>query len=336
MDPASTVEATVRAALAAVQLQAEGSVGLGDETLDSSLARSHPLRFIAAFQQLFYSRCYARSAAPASGASVFLPDPELVRGLSRSNASTSHWDHGWRVVRLHPGGWADVVKGERVRRLTVAQLLPAGPSGVAPGSEVLLPAPSQALDVQPTYYFAFGDVLGCDLDEVALVRLYFHVRADAAPLLLRWLSETMNRYQVPFRMKLPDRPALYQRADAAVLYCARRYAGIVLRLIGGMPEGVRESLSDLPPLFTRPLGPGMGFAEDPWTGESFGMHRSRLVAEAMLALLARGSPSGEAEKWAAMEARFAAEGLSLARPWLNPGSVDPPGIAPEPGSRLHG
>jgi len=64
------------------------------------------------------------------------------------------------------------------------------------------------------------------------------------------------------------------------------------------------------------LADGLALAEDP--GESFGEHRSKILAAAMAAT--RGKPLDE--RRAEVRLQFEQQGLSLDQPWLNAGSVD--------------
>ena len=55
---------------------------------------------------------------------------------------------------------------------------------------------------------------------------------------------------------------------------------IVARVLPAIRAEVRKYLRPATPLLTRILHEGIGLAEDPATGESFGMSRSRLIAQA--------------------------------------------------------
>jgi hypothetical protein len=85
--------------------------------------------------------------------------------------------------------------------------------------------------------------------------------------------------------------------------------------------GFTEILLPTVPLFSKYLLPGLGFAEDPGNGESFGMNRCRLLAEAVCRAHASGEPSALA-RMAAVREVFGENGLALAAPYLNPGSRD--------------
>jgi hypothetical protein len=104
-----------------------------------------------------------------------------------------------------------------------------------------------------------------------------------------------------------------------VLYVGGRYFPITARLV----EIVRTAvpLENSVPLFTKRLWPGIGVAADPGNGESFGTHRCRLTAEAIVQAWREGRQD-VAARFASVAARFHATGLDPARPWLGPGSVD--------------
>jgi len=95
----------------------------------------------------------------------------------------------------------------------------------------------------------------------------------------------------------------------------------VARIVEALPAGALPQPEAPVPLFTRRLRAGIGVAEDPGNGESFGMHRCRLAADAIVAAWWQGRADPEA-RFEAVEARFRLYGLTLDRPYLAPGSVD--------------
>ena len=74
------------------------------------------------------------------------------------------------------------------------------------------------------------------------------------------------------------------------------------------------------PLFARRLRAGVGQAEDPAGGESFGQHRCRIVAEGLWNAYVEQASTREA-RLACVVAQFERHGLSLRRPHLNAGST---------------
>jgi hypothetical protein len=287
----------------------------GDSSDTESLVR--------AVQGTLYDRCYARRlggpAAPPSRMDA--ADPEFTRQLAQANAGRERWDKGWVIHQLGPNGQVFVRKGERERAAMPGAFISETVMGMAPqiGGSVSIRAPRESVDVQPGYYFAFGETLDELAEQLSLVRFYFHCSADSAVLLIGELTEALNRFQVPFQLKTPAIRTLYGRTDAAVLYTGARYVAITARIIAGLRHHV--PLEPAVPLFTKPLWPGIGAAVEPGSGESFGMHRCRLAAEGIVDAWRNGSQDVPA-RFTAVAARFTAAGIDFARPYAGPDGVD--------------
>lgn len=280
-----------------------------------------PPPLVQALQNTFYQECYTRrSGAPTPPAHA---DPTFAGRLSQANTTRERWDPGWTIYDIKPGAQIFVQKGERHRSAMPGEYATSsGPGmGMQPGHTVSLHVVRESFQMQPGFYFAFSDTLSDQFDDFSMVRFYFNSTGEGAPSLLGYLSEVLNGYLVPYRYKCLNDPAYYDRADAAVLYVARRYFRIVARLIEEMPEGVATGLKPPQPLFSKPLRPGIGMADDPATGESFGMHRCRLVAEALFEAWQQGQHTPEA-RLEAVRRHFTRNGLDLDRPYLNPAAAD--------------
>jgi hypothetical protein len=314
------------AALDRFTIHSSWSFQVDDEPLvDVRLGSAAPMQvgddapLIQAIQMAFYNRCYARR--PATAAAVSAADPEFIRRLTAANTSRDGWDKGWVVHQFGANGQVFVRKGERERMGVPGAFLSEAMVGTAPqpGASVSLRVPRETFDVQPGYYFAFGETLDELADQLSMVRVYFNCRAGGAPSLFAELTSSLNRYQTPFHLKAPTAAAGYDRADAAVLYIGARYFSIVARLVSQLRE--RVPLEDAVPLFTKRLWPGIGVATEPGSGESFGSHRSRLAAEGLIEAWRHGDGGSEA-RLAAVAERFAVAGLDVARPWLGAGATD--------------
>lgn len=280
-------------------------------------------RLTNAIQTTLYDRCYAhRLGAPASQPyDAAQEDTAFTRALAEANAGREHWDLGWTIYQFGANGQIFVRKGERERAAMPGAFISEAVPGMAPqaGANVSLRAPSEAFNVQPGYYFAFGETLDELADQLSLVRFYFHCGAESAAPLLASLTAALNRFQVPFQAKAPTMPRLYDRTDAVVLYVGARYFSITAQIVALALE--RVALAPSVPLFTKRLWPGVGVAVDPGTGESFGLHRCRLAAEGVVDAWRKGRHDVPA-RLSAVAARFAGAGLDLACPYLGPGWVD--------------
>jgi hypothetical protein len=276
---------------------------------------------VSSIQRTFYERCYARIGGNRNAASADAGGADFVRALAAANSSRERWDKGWVVHQFGSNGQVFVRKGDRERVAVPGSFLSEAMVGMTPqiGASVSIRVPRESLEAQPGYYFAFGETLDELADQLSLVRFYFNCHADGAATLVGELSAALNRFQTPFQLKTPAAPALYERTDAAVLYVSARYFPIVARIVMQIRD---EILLDADvPLFTKPLWPGIGVAMEPGSGESFGSHRCRLTAEAIVEAWKRGDNETSAQL-AAVAERFGAAGLDLARPWLGSGAVD--------------
>jgi hypothetical protein len=280
---------------------------------------------VAQLQQLLYNWCYCRrfgAAMPSPGPAP-ATDAEFVASLTAANSSREHWDAGWRIQQTLPSGQVAAVKGAATRMVWPGEFLSRGAPGLppSPGAEISLFAPKESRVMQPGFHFVFGETLADQEEEMSLVRFYWHVTAAGAAPLVAALTQALNRFGIPFRFKCLSMVQLYDRTDPAVLYLAKRYYRIAAELLPAAYRTVHPFLRAGTPLFSKPLAAGLGFAENPTSGESFGMNRCRLAAEAICSAHKRGIDAADA-RLSDIAAAFEAAGLSLERPYLNPGSAD--------------
>src|SRR5262249_49841937 len=89
----------------------------------------------------------------------------------------------------------------------------------------------------------------------------------------------------------------------------------VLSLVAGHYNEIAWTLKDAVPAFTRRIAGGLGFAEDPGTGESFGQHRCRLLAEALRSDAVRET-RGSARRLAQLVTALEQKGVCASAPYL--------------------
>ena len=290
-----------------------------------AVAADAPNPGVSALQAYLYQHCYCRHVDNASpGQANAEPSPDtLAAELASANASQDRWSAGWQITDLLPAGQIIAGKAALSRPAWPGEFMTHAGPGMPPqlGAAVSLFAPRGSPTVQPGFYIAFGETLGDWHDHQGVVRFYWNVRASGAAELMRMVTATLNRFQVPFQFKCLSHPAGYPRADAAVLYVARRHYRIAAHLVADFLPRLDTSLLSPVPLFTKCLAPGLGFAEDPGNGESFGMHRCRLLAEAAWRAQANGK-AGVAARMDTLRAVFDENGLGVDAPYLNRGSPD--------------
>jgi HopA1 effector protein family len=273
-------------------------------------------------QATLYNECYVkrfprRGPSEDGGAPSETP---FAQALSSNNLTQNRWDLNWRIYAVGQNGQLFLQKGEFQHTAMPGEYISQG-APLQPGAYVNLWIQRESAQAQPGFYFVYSETPTDAWDEFELLRYYFHATAKSAPALIRYWTGELNRFRVPFRLKTLTEVTQYTRTDAMVLYFARRYHPLAARLALQMPADVADGLRPETPLFARTLRPGVGIAEDPNTGESFGMHRCRLTAEGILDAWATGLQTVDA-RLRAIEARFRAAQLNLDRPHLSPGSSD--------------
>ncbi len=281
--------------------------------------------------RLIYKHGYIRSTefglggqgAETESCQVSEKPPAKPLRLREANHTQDAWDHGWKVYHIANDGRAFVQKADRTRVVVPGtfyspkMLMPSLKIGDEVGVRVFA---STAQEIE-TFFHSFGSYLSDQFDEFTKLRFYFHVKAASAESLLAQLSTILNRYRIPFHFKTLGNSEAYTRADAAVLYVAKRYMQIVAALIPDIVVGSGASLGKEIPMFTKWIMPGVGMAEEVSDEESFGMHRSRLVAEALVYAWTCGHQDQE-QKMEAIAQSFAEKGICLEQPYLNPQSID--------------
>jgi hypothetical protein len=282
---------------------------------------------VQTLQSVLYAYCYMKRFAgtideQAHGA--IGDDPSWIEALSSANASRDRWEEGWQVQQFLPTGQVQAYKGGATRAFWPGEFITRGSPGMAPqpGTPIAAFFPRESRNMQPGFYFIFGETAGDLQDEYSTVRYYWNIRRDGAAPLVRSLTGALNRYYVPFRFKIVNHPALLGRSDAAILYVSRRFYRIAAEVSMDTHGAVAESLDGAVPLFTRRLQKGLAFAEDPGTQESFGMSRCRLLAEGMWQAFQEGL-SGTTERLERVRRHFETAGTSLQRAHLNFAAIDP-------------
>jgi hypothetical protein len=286
-------------------------------------SQANPLATL--LEQALYQHCYSRTfdGALRDEEPSGVHGVDLTPALTEANATRERWDAGWQVYQILPSGQVMAHKGGRTRSLWPGEFLSTDAPGLPPrpGMNLSVFFMRQTTTMQPGFYFAFGETQPEEFDTFSLVRFYWNMQPEGAPSLIRAVTHGLNRFQVPFRIKCLTNSAFYRRNDSAVLYVDKRFFRVVSRVLAGVREEVARHLRPETPLFTKPLAEGLALAEEPYTGESFGMQRCRILAEGLLVAHAKGLRD-DAARLEEVGRHFSSYGLSLDAPYLNPRSID--------------
>jgi HopA1 effector protein family len=240
------------------------------------------------------------------------PDEAFVAALSRANTGSGGWAAGWSVVGEDPPHLLVSRHGLRAR-VRASDCRSAG-LGRA-GASASLRRPKELQTATPGFYTALGDSFSGGDGDVE-VRLYFNVRPTGASLLVAASTRLLNEAQVPFSLKVVDRPGGFGRCDTAVLYLDRdgfdQARGLLARLAAVCAPFLGHDL----PGFTKPLAEGIAIGEHRRRlGGSFGSSRCRLVAEGLVIAHEQGR-TRLVDRVDAVVRRFADAGLDIEAPYL--------------------
>jgi hypothetical protein len=258
----------------------------------------------------------AQEPAPALGPL----DLDLTDLLREAHVDARRWEPGWTVEGVSSQGRVAVTRDGRRRILARVDVLPVARVCLPPrpGDAVRVVARRDALDEASAFWFTYS----ADWDESSvppsLVRVYWNVRRRSAPALVGALTGGLAAAGTTYSLKVAVGDGDVDRPDRAVLYLTRDAFAVATPAIRRAHHELAGALLSYVPRLTRRLEPGLALADDPGTGESFGQHRCRLVADAI-----RGDDGGSADpegRAATVVAYLAAAGLDPARPYLRPGS----------------
>ena len=241
--------------------------------------------------------------------------PHFVEKLSAANTGTGCWDAGWEV-RMVESGKVFVCKNGLALLVERERCQPLGDGPIEAGAGVKLRLPKELLGISPGYYFALSDREDASDDHSRQVRLYWNLRAEGAERFVHAGTSLLNEAQIFFKLKVLNDASCYMRCDAGVVYVRKddfpAVAGILGRLYGEMSRHLKPGV----PTFTKPLASGVGLAEDPGQGESFGQNRCRLLAEGLIRAHEQGVRTLDARLQVVLDC-YTAAGVRLDRPYLN-------------------
>jgi hypothetical protein len=275
---------------------------------------------LAALEGELYARLYTRPAPRGAAPADPLAQRDHVAALSAANNGRGTWEPGWSAGAADEDGRVAVSK-DGVTFWAMPQGVRTGRGVPRPGEFCRVWVAKELRNLMPGYYLAIGDGDPADQRDAPepLARLYWHLTARAAVPYVATATATFNALGVPFRTKVLSDPGAYTRADAGVLYLERRHYPALGDAIRAVRRRIEDDLRPQVPLFTRPLAPGLGLADDPLNGMSFGQHRCRLAAQGLWRCFVQGDRTREARA-ATLAATFREAGLDPARPHLEPGS----------------
>lgn len=279
---------------------------------------------VSGLEAQLYGSCYSREFQIPMDLSFGQADPAdtLMVEFNSANATRERWDYGWKITQILPDGSLYATKEAQSRMLRPGEyMLQDVAAGAQPGMWTRAFLAKEDVVSQPGFYIVHAEIAPSYEDFQTLMRLYWNLEPEGAPKLLARITERFNAMRVPFQFKALRYRSQYSRADSAVLFTGWRYAAIALRLAWEIYADVKQHLKPYTPLFAKQIAPGLGLAEDPANGQSFGMSRCGLLAQAMLSAYGKRLQSQKA-RLAELRTLFEQAGLNLDNPHLSLSSID--------------
>jgi class II lanthipeptide synthase len=266
----------------------------------------------------FYCTGGAVRAQHESASGSLIPDARFLEQIAEANTGTGCFDPGWRVL-AERASYVAVVRGGLQIRIRAAECACHG-NASSGAMMVCLRLPNALRNASPGYYLALGNKHPSN-GSADLLRLYWHVRSSGAAKLMHLVTRALNAKHVPFRFKVLKNESDYTRCDSAVLYISRADYKPARPLLEQICWEIERQLHPRTPVFTKVLAPGLGLAEQPPSGNSFGMERCRVLAQGIIQAYELRRTSHD-ERLQVVLQHFERSGVSSATPYLNPGSAD--------------
>lgn len=333
-----SVEAQVREALDAIHITPDREVfwmGQSVDTIRTLPDELVPEALISFLSRLLYRAWYVygrprRDLDKTASDSQARPpsrSPHFVRALLAANT-------GEPTYRLRLPGAGEFVEVGGVRVPTAGL-----PSPAVRSDDVELRISGLSLTKSPGYVmFTSGDGPPCADDADPLMRVYWNVTRTGALALVSGLGNGLSGRGVRYQFKVVHADWRWpERADTAVLYITRSSLTAVWDVVESLRIRMASMLRPYTPSLTVPISDGVGLAEDPGDGGSFGTFLCDLLArEIVMQFCTDGRPDPAALLSAAMRkldglGRFGIEGHAEQLANMHAAPVNSAWLAPPSG-----
>jgi hypothetical protein len=254
-------------------------------------------------------------------------DIELFQKLHENNHGDGYFDPGWLVKKQESDRTLAVTKGKLTVHIHPEVHLMDVQGTANVGDVVSIKMTKNC--IQDGFYIAVGNAglipINSTEEGYTTVRMYFNITPDGAVALMNDLTQQLNKQEILFSFKTPYNYSSYKRFDAGVLYFRKGDYQCVHPIIQNIYIKNKVYFRNNVPLFTKPLAPGVGLAEEPNykfdSYESFGTNRCQVVANGLLLAQQQNQTSVE-KKLSLILQQFAQLGIDLRYPYLNHASSD--------------
>ena len=241
--------------------------------------------------------------------------------LSEANGGHGSWDPGWEIIKIEKNGQEFAVQKDGLTLWAYPREIFVRGGTARVGKKSYIKIAKELRELLPGFYMAIGNATS-DYNSGNVVRIYWNITAAGAVPLMSNLTVELNAMNLPFRFKILKNPHVFSRTDGAVLYINKQYLKDSKHSLSKVYKIIRIYLNHPTPFFAKKLAPGLSLAESPSSsGESFGEHRCRILAEAIYNTCKKEIRSPDV-KVLEVNRYFASLGIDFDRAYLNPNSVD--------------
>ncbi len=234
--------------------------------------------------------------------------------LKKNNQTLSRDEEGWEISKDLGNGYLEITKFQKKEIVAKSAIKPQEQNYFSNQTkEVTVHFTNGKSNLQPNFYYVFGKQRLNTAEN--LTRIYWNINSDGAPKLVNIITTTLNHYHLPFLFKCLNKPNLYYRRDPAVLYLESQNLAFLGNLMPEIYECIKEFLDEDTPLFSYEYQPGIGIAESPNIGESFGLNRAEIVAK----VLANSNASSTENLISQIDQAFTKNNLQPEAPYLKAG-----------------
>jgi HopA1 effector protein family/Phosphotransferase enzyme family len=208
---------------------------------------------------------------------------DFYNRLHAANQGDGYDDPDWQIQTQDYQGWLVQKQG-----LTVLIPFSSETHGknYKIGDRISIHLPKNRIDDR--YYVAVGNagmIEAIDLDrspkeKPPTLQICFNITAEGAIRAMQHFSQALNSRQIPFAFKVRFDPTEYDRWDTAILEITRAHYSQIKPLVQKFYQCAPTVLRQSVPFLMKPLGAGIGLAEQPPQG-CFRVHRYQLLAEAL-------------------------------------------------------
>jgi hypothetical protein len=242
----------------------------------------------------------------------------FIADLSQANHGKGIWETGWQLTGEEVDTGMMIVRKNELNFWVEKERV-----RLTDDNGCMVKVEKECRLLNAHFYYAYGNT---DKTQIAAfedqsLRFYWNIHASAAIAYIDAVTEILNGHNIHFITKVLSEPAAYTRSDAAVLYIDRSQLDEVLSLIPLIYERVKPDIKPTVPLFAKQLLPGVGFAEDPSNGLSFGISRSKLIAETLYYCIQEGI--FDHEQWEEkLDEAFEKAGISITFPYAQDCNIE--------------